>query len=115
MSGLELATGKMIYGLLKRQLLFSVIARQAQDGGWYHGEWTDRMESHYRFHNGGMLLLEAALRERPDEVVSKALERAAHFISRCTDNTDLGLWFLHDSLKENAEMIKKLCTQTNST
>ena len=84
MSGLELATGKMIYSLLKRQLLFSVIARQAQDGGWYHGEWTDLMESHYRFHNGAMLLLEAALKERPDEVASKALERAAHFISRCS-------------------------------
>jgi hypothetical protein len=115
MSGLELATGKMIYSLLKRQLLFSVIARQAQDGGWYHGEWTDRMESHYRFHNGAMLLLEAALNERPDEVVSKALERAAHFISRCTDKTELGLWFLHDSLEENAEMMRELCRQTGST
>ena len=115
MSGLELATGKSIYGLLKRQLLFSVIARQAKDGGWYHGEWTDLMESHYRFHNGGMLLLEAALREGPDDVVSNALKRAAHFISRCTDKTDLGLWFLHDSLEENADMMRELCKQTGST
>ncbi len=115
MSGLELATGKMLYSLLKRQLLFSVIARQAQDGGWYHGEWTDLMESHYRFHNGAMLLLEAALKERPDEVAGKSLESAAHFISRQTDKTDLGLWFLHDSLEENAETMRELCRQTGST
>ncbi|MDB4409744.1 hypothetical protein N9235_02940 [Gammaproteobacteria bacterium] len=115
LSGLELATGKSIYGLLKRQLLFSVIARQGEDGGWYHGEWTDMMESHYRFHNGAMLLLEAALKERPDEIASKSLERAAHFISHCTDKTDLGLWFLHDSLEENAEMMRELCKQTGST
>jgi hypothetical protein len=105
----------MIYSLLKRQLLFSVIARQAEDGGWYHGEWTDQMESHYRFHNGAMLLLEAATKEHPDEMASKALERAAHFLSRCTDKTDLGLWFLHDSLEENAELMRELCRQTGST
>ena len=115
MSGLELATGKMIYSLMKRQLLFSVITRQSEDGGWYHGEWTDLMESHYRFHNGAMLLLEAALKERPDEAVSKALEQAAYFIARTTDKTDLGLWFLHDSLEENAEMMQALCKQTGST
>ena len=114
-SGLGLATGKMIYTLLKRQLLFSVISRQADDGGWYHGEWTDLMESHYRFHNGAMLLLEAALKERPDETVSKALEKGAHFIANCTDNTDLGLWFLHDSLEENADTMNQLCKQTGST
>jgi hypothetical protein len=114
-SGLELATGKLIYKLLKRQLLFSVIARQADDGGWHHGEWTDLMESHYRFHNGAMLLLEAALEEQPDDTVSKALKQGAHFISRCTDNTDLGLWFLHDSLEESEDMMKALCEQTGST
>jgi hypothetical protein len=115
MSGLELATGKMIYSLMKRQLVYSVITRQSEDGGWYHGEWTDRMESHYRFHNGAMLLLEAALRERPDELTSKSLEQAAHFISRTTDKTDLGLWFLHDSLEENEDMMRDLCKQTGST
>jgi hypothetical protein len=115
MCGLELATEKQIYSLLKRQILFSVIERQAADGGWYHGEWTDRMESHYRYHNGGMLLLEAALKEHPDEVVRKALEKAAHFIAQCTDRTALGLWFLHDSLEYDAESMDALCSQTGST
>lgn len=115
MSGLEQATGKVLYKLLKRQLLFSVIARQAPDGGWYHGEWTDLMESHYRFHNGAMLLLEAALKDCPDELASKSLERAAHFISLHTDNTDLGVWYLHDSLEEDPEMMRELCRQTGST
>ena len=114
-SGLGLASGKMIYTLLKRQLLFSVISRQAEDGGWYHGEWTDLMESHYRFHNGAMLLLEAALKERPDETVSNALEQGARFIVNTTDKTDLGLWFLHDSLEENADTMDQLCKQTGST
>jgi len=114
-SGLGLASGKMLYSLLKRQLLFSVISRQASDGGWYHGEWTDLMESHYRFHNGAMLLLEAALAEKPDDVVSKALERAAHFISLRTDRTDLGLWFLHDSLEDDAEMMRTMCREIPST
>jgi hypothetical protein len=115
MSGLETATGKLFYGLLKRQLLYSIIARQAEDGGWYHGEWTDLMESHYRFHNGAMLLLEAALKEQADEVAARSLERAAEFISRHTDQTDLGLWFLHDSLEEDADMMRELCRQTGST
>ncbi|MGD8631535.1 MAG: hypothetical protein PVG72_12520, partial [Gammaproteobacteria bacterium] len=115
MVGLEQATGKMIYSLLKRQLLFSVIARQSEDGGWYHGEWTDLMESHYRFHNAAMLLLEASLKERPDAVAGKALERAAHFISDCTDKIDLGVWFLHDSLEGSADMMRELCKQTGST
>jgi hypothetical protein len=48
LDGLETATRDPLYGLLKRQVLYSVMLRQAPDGGWYHGEWTDLMESHYR-------------------------------------------------------------------
>lgn len=114
LNGLEGATGKILYDLFKRQILFSVIARQADDGAWYHGEWTKLMESHYRFHNGAMLLLEAALQERPDEVVSKALEQAAYFISCKTDTTDLGLWFLHDSLEDTEEMMREMCRVNGS-
>ena len=115
MTGLEQATGKAIYSLLKRQLVVSVIDRQAADGGWHHGEWTDRMESHYRFHNGAMLLLQAAMMEQPDDVVGKSLERAAGFLSQCTDSTSLGLWFLHDSLEDHPDMMRELCEQTGST
>jgi hypothetical protein len=115
MTGMERATGKRIYNLIRRQLVFSVIARQSNDGGWYHGEWTDRMESHYRFHNGAMLLLESALAERPEPLAEKSLKRAAEFISRTTDKTDIGLWFLHDSLEESAETMRELCEQTGST
>ncbi|MDH3947326.1 MAG: hypothetical protein OEU74_00030 [Gammaproteobacteria bacterium] len=114
LDGLELATNKKFYSLLKRQLLFSVITRQASDGGWYHGEWTDLMESHYRFHNGAMLLLEAGLEEWPDDIVREALGKGASFISRQTDKTDYGLWFLHDSLEGSAEMMDELCKQTGS-
>ncbi len=105
--GLEAATHKPLYGLLKRQIVFSVIARQAQDGGWYHGEWADFMESHYRFHNAAMQLFEAALEEAPNAVIANALDRAASVLSRCTDKTDIGLWFLHDSLEHSVEALEK--------
>lgn len=114
LNALELATGKTIYGLLRRQILFSVVARQSDDGGWYHGEWTDLMESHYRFHNSAIHLLESALEERNDETIRKSLERAASFVSRHTDTTRLGLWFLHDSLEESVDGMNELWRQTGA-
>ncbi|TMH54811.1 MAG: hypothetical protein E6H53_18050 [Betaproteobacteria bacterium] len=105
--GLETATGKKVYRLLKQQILLSVIARQTADGSWCHGEWTDFMESHYRFHNGGMLLLETALQEGANGTIGDALRRAASVLSRCTDRTDIGLWFFHDSLEQSVEMTEK--------
>jgi hypothetical protein len=107
LQGLESASGKRLYGLLKQQVLFSVIARQSTDGGWHHGEWSDFMESHYRLHNGAVLLLEAALEERPDDTVRQALTNAAAYTARHTDQTDLGLWFLHDSLEEDLDLLHR--------
>jgi len=103
LSGLESATHKRIYSLMKEQILFSVIARQSGDGGWYHGEWTDRMESHSRFHCAAMHLLTHALEEQSDDIVRKALEKAASFISKQTDKIKAGTWFLHDSLEASLE------------
>ena len=107
MHGLEAATGKKLYGLLKRQLLRSVLARQGEDGVWHHGEWTDFMETHYRLHNGAMLLLESALDETPDATVAQGLRRAADALARATDQTDIGVWFFHDSLEESVEKTEK--------
>lgn len=103
--GLEAASGSGIYGLIKQQIVCSVIARQAPDGGWHHGEWTDVMESHYRFHTAAMLLLAASLEEQPDKTVRAALEKAATCIASCADPTDIGLWFPHDSLERSAELM----------
>lgn len=114
LDGLESATGAVIYRLIKQQLLYSVIGQQAADGGWYQGEWTDLMESHYRLHNAAMLMLEAALEETDDIVVRNALERAAAFISRCTDRTDIGAWFLHDSLENSVEAMEVMREQTRT-
>ncbi|HEX7272543.1 MAG TPA: hypothetical protein VF420_10375 [Casimicrobiaceae bacterium] len=107
MHGLEAATGKKLYWLLKQQLLRSVLARQGEDGRWHHGEWTDFMETHYRLHNGAMLLLEAALEERSDPAVAQALRRAADALARAIDRTDIGVWFFHDSLEESVEMTER--------
>jgi hypothetical protein len=102
-NGLERATGRALYTLLKHQIVGSIIARQASDGGWYHGEWTDLMESHFRLHSAGVLVLEAAFEETADPAVGQALQRAAAFLAGRTDRTDLGLWFLHDGLEESVE------------
>jgi hypothetical protein len=103
LSGLERATGRALYTLLKRQIVASIISRQAADGGWHHGEWTDLMESHLRLHSAGVLVLEAALEETRDPAVARALGAAAAFLAARNDRTQMGLWFLHDALEESVE------------
>ena len=105
--GLARATGKKLYGLLKSQLLISVLARQSSDGGWRHGEWSEDTEAHMRLNGSAIHLLLDALDERDDFTVKQALQRAVEFISNHKDNTDVGTWFLHDSLELNEEGMKK--------
>lgn len=105
--GLELATNSEIYTLIKYQILFSIIARQSEDGGWYHGEWTDLMESHYRLHCGGMHLLMDALSENADPLIEKSLRHAAAYIAAQHDKTDIGVWFRHDSLENSLESLNQ--------
>lgn len=105
-SALERATGRRLYTLLKRQIVFSTITRQSRDGGWYHGEWTDQMESHYRLHTAGTLMLADYLEANPDIVVRQALEKAAAFSASKTDTLKWGSWFLHDSLEQGLDTAK---------
>lgn len=114
LSGLELATKKRLYNYLRRQILFSVVARQSQDGGWYHGEWTDMKECHYRFHNGALLLIENALDEWPGDVLRESLVKGISFVASFKDQTELGVWFLHDSLEESPEKLDAMFEQTGS-
>ncbi|MDP3872675.1 MAG: hypothetical protein Q8Q80_08430 [Methyloversatilis sp.] len=107
LSGLLRGTGKKIYELMRRQIVFSVVARQSSDGGWYHGEWTDEMESHYRLHAAGMLLLAAYFEEAQDPVVGEAIKRACAFAAARIDRIDSGVWYLHDSLEETEETLKR--------
>lgn len=105
LTGLLRSTGKRLYDLLRTQVVFSVIARQAADGGWYHGEWTDGMESHYRLHAGAMHLLAAYCEETHDPVAGAALEKAAGFAAGKVDRLQAGAWYLHDSLEESRETL----------
>ena len=103
LSGLGSATGKELYRLLRAQLLLSVIDRQGEDGGWRHGEWSDRMESHYRLHCSAMHMLMDALSERDDPELLDSLRRAAAFIAKQHDRLAAGIWFLHDELEHSTE------------
>jgi len=98
-NGLRRATGKKIYALFKQQLLLSVLARQGDDGGWHHGEWTEDMEAHLRLHGSAVHLLLDSLEEARDGAVEQALDRATEFTSRHKDETAIGSWLLHDSLE----------------
>ena len=101
LTGLELATGKQLYRLLKDQMLLSVLDRQGADGGWRHGEWSDRMESHYRLHCSAMHMLMDALDERDDPALLESLRKAAAFVSKQGDELTVGTWFLHDELERS--------------
>lgn len=105
--GLELATGRPLYRAMRRQLLLALIERQTADGGWYHGEWTEGYESHFRLHTSGVHLLLDALGEQPDPAVQQALERAVAFLSTRATTIDAGTWFLHDSLEEAVESMRQ--------
>ncbi len=107
MSGLQRATGKKLYSLLKQQLVLSVLARQSSDGGWHHGEWTDAMEAHLRLNGSAIHLLVDYLEEHDDPFVRQALKRAVDFVVRYRDETRAGTWFLHDALEMSTESMKK--------
>ncbi|KAF0102863.1 MAG: hypothetical protein FD187_774 [bacterium] len=107
LTGLLRATGKRMYDLLRTQVVFSVIARQAKDGGWYHGEWTQDMESHHRLVNGAIVMLTAYLGEYEDPVVRTALEKGMAFLVRHTQKITAGTWFMHDSLEADVHSLAK--------
>lgn len=98
-SGLEKQTGKTIYRYFQLQLVLSLIQRQADDGGWYHGMWTDSSECHYRLHTSGVHLLMDEFQRTSCPQVKTALEKAVSFLSKTTDTLNCGTWFLHDSLE----------------
>ena len=104
LSGLGRATGKSLYGLLKSQLLLSVLARQEADGGWRHGEWTEHMESHFRLCASAMHLCHGRARGIARSMsYATACHAPPHFWSRGRDALDCGVWFLHDELELNEE------------
>lgn len=100
-AGLRLTSGKRIYRLFMRQLAASVIARQQPDGGWRHGEWTEKMEEHLRLSCGGLHLLAAAVEEEGSPALNEALRRGVAHLARQTDQISSGSWLLHDSLEQS--------------
>ena len=107
MTGLQRATGKRIYGLLKAQLLLSLLARQSPEGGWRHGEWTQDMEAHYRLNTSALHLLMDAWSEGHDPVIGTAMRRAAEFLAHQRDRVAGGTWFLHDELEHDVLRLDK--------
>lgn len=105
--GLHQSTGKRLYAMLKQQLTLSVLARQGNDGGWRHGEWTDGMEAHLRLHCSAMHLLMDALAESGDVALRDGLAKAAAFVAGKTDRVMGETWFLHDELEESPAKLRQ--------
>lgn len=105
-AALEATTGKVLYQHLRQQVTLSVMCRQDKDGGFRHGEWTNQYESHNRLINGAVQLLASEVERTHDAVATQSLRRAAEYLSRQIDQTDLGPWILHDSLELSEEGIK---------
>jgi hypothetical protein len=107
LAGLARASGDPMLEALRRQVLQSVLARQSDDGGYRHGEWTQLMESHYRLHCSAMHLMMDALDLAPDPQVDQALRRAAAYLARQAVPLSFGQWLLHDELEHSLEAIRQ--------
>lgn len=107
LQGLARASGDGMLHALRRQVLEAVLARQSDDGGYRHGEWTQLMESHYRLHCSAMHLMMDALDEAPEPRVEQALRRAAAYLARQSVPLSFGHWLLHDELEHSLEAIRQ--------
>ncbi|MDT7837659.1 hypothetical protein [Aquabacterium sp. OR-4] len=107
LQGLARASGDAMLQALRRQVLDAVLARQSDDGGYRHGEWTQLMESHYRLHCSAMHLMMDALDEAPEPRVEQALRRAAAYLARQSVPLSFGHWLLHDELEHSLDAIRQ--------
>lgn len=107
LGGLAKASGDALLNGLRRQVREAVLARQSDDGGYRHGEWTQLMESHYRLHCSAMHLMMDALDLDPEPRVEQSLRRAAAFIARQAVELSFGHWLLHDELEHSTEAFAK--------
>lgn len=98
-AGLEKATEKNIYRYFQLQVLIGVVLRQAGDGGWYHGMWTDEKESHYRLHVSALHMLMDEYARDYGCRIGEVLQKGIKYLAEKADRLDTGVWFLHDSLE----------------
>lgn len=107
LTGLGRSTGKRLYDLLRRQIILSVLARQAADGAFRHGEWTDDFEVHFRLHCSAMHLLMDSLVDLPSQATTARLKLAAAFLQTARSPMAVGTWFLHDELEQSEAAMNK--------
>jgi hypothetical protein len=107
LTGLARSTGKRVYDLLRRQIVLSVLARQAPDGAFRHGEWTDDFEVHFRLHCSGMHLMMDSLVDFPSQVTTERLKSGATFLQTARSPMSIGTWFLHDELEQSDAAMDK--------
>ena len=101
------ARGGPLLAAIRQQVSLAVLDRQAVDGGYHHGEWSNTLESYYWLHRSAMHLMMDALAEQPDDtVVASALGRAAAFMARQSVQLSFGPWLPHDELKHSVERMK---------
>ncbi len=94
-------TGKRLYSVLQDEIAFSVLGDLSDDGEWGHGNWSDDMETHARFHLDGVQLLLNQFKRTGDDVWLSAAEKGVGFITRnLTDRMDDDMvWFEHDTIE----------------
>jgi len=107
LTGLARSTGKQLYHLLRRQMVLCVLARQASDGAFRHGEWTDDFEVHFRLHCSAMHLMMDSLVDLPSQTTTERLKSAAVFLQTARSPMAIGTWFLHDELEQSDAAMDK--------
>ncbi len=107
MHGLWGTTRKQIYQNIKDQIVYSVAARQEPNGAWRQGLYTEDHETHYRYQCSGIHMLTAAYEETHLPVIKETLEKAVEYLELQCEELNVGTWYLHDSLEQNAAAIRK--------
>lgn len=105
LNALGRSTGKGLYGLLRDEVAGSVLLDLDEEGGWYHGFWWEKMETHARFQLDGIdLLLSQHRTTGRNEWLDAARRGMDYVLEHLTDPLDDGLlWFLHDSMEDRQD------------
>ena len=99
------STDKSFYRAVQTMIAYAVALRLCNDGLFLHGEWTDDMETHWRYEAEGLQLLT----KHHQRFGGERIEECCRWIAKCIrkhgdDLGENGLWFLHDTLENSPQV-----------